>query len=302
MKRFYSHGKLLLSAEYLVLDGAIGLAIPTKLGQEMTVEANENERLEWTSYDREDRIWFRASFDLENFDYIVFDGEEETAETLKKIFEASREMKPSFWEEAEGAIVRTFLEFDRSWGLGSSSTLINNIAQWVNTDPFQLLFKSMGGSGYDIACANASGPLFYQVLDQKPKAWLVEFDPSFKDELYFVHLNRKQSSAESIALYAGMKQLEPKHFELSNKLSREMFQSQSSKNFGELMRAHELLMASVLNQKPIKEELFTDFQGEIKSLGAWGGDFVLVCGSGGVRSYFEDKGYPTVISYAEMVL
>ena len=32
-KDFYSNGKLLLTSEYVVLDGAIALAIPTRLGQ-----------------------------------------------------------------------------------------------------------------------------------------------------------------------------------------------------------------------------------------------------------------------------
>lgn len=38
MNRFYSHGKFLLTGEYLVLEGALALALPLKLGQTMTVE------------------------------------------------------------------------------------------------------------------------------------------------------------------------------------------------------------------------------------------------------------------------
>ena len=38
MSRFYSHGKFLLTGEYLVLKGALALALPLKLGQSMTVE------------------------------------------------------------------------------------------------------------------------------------------------------------------------------------------------------------------------------------------------------------------------
>jgi len=37
---FYGNGKLLLSAEYFVLDGAVALALPTKLGQSLHVQEN----------------------------------------------------------------------------------------------------------------------------------------------------------------------------------------------------------------------------------------------------------------------
>ena len=39
MDAFYSHGKLLLTGEYLVLDGALALAVPCKLGQSLTVRS-----------------------------------------------------------------------------------------------------------------------------------------------------------------------------------------------------------------------------------------------------------------------
>ena len=38
---FYSNGKLLLTGEYLVLNGAVALAIPTKFGQTLTIPASE---------------------------------------------------------------------------------------------------------------------------------------------------------------------------------------------------------------------------------------------------------------------
>ena len=38
MSRYSSHGKFLLTGEYLVLKGALALALPLKLGQSMTVE------------------------------------------------------------------------------------------------------------------------------------------------------------------------------------------------------------------------------------------------------------------------
>ena len=37
---YYSCGKLLITAEYLVLKGAKGLAIPTKYGQKLSIKKN----------------------------------------------------------------------------------------------------------------------------------------------------------------------------------------------------------------------------------------------------------------------
>lgn len=69
-----------------------------------------------------------------------------------------------------------------------------------------------------------------------------------------------------------------------------------------LLKEHEKITAAFLNQSPVQERLFPDFDGQIKSLGAWGGDFVLAAGNKNVKAYFEKKGYPTVISYANFIL
>ena len=54
--------------------------------------------------------------------------------------------------------------------------------------------------------------------------------------------------------------------------------------------------------KPVKEELFQNYFGEVKSLGAWGGDFVMVTGNNKTVDYFKEKGYNTILSYNQMVL
>ena len=53
-----------------------------------------------------------------------------------------REQNQDFLAELKGAVIETQLDFLRNWGLGSSSTLINNIAQWANVNPFDLQQKS----------------------------------------------------------------------------------------------------------------------------------------------------------------
>ena len=55
-KTFYSHGKLLLSGEYVVLDGALSLAIPTKYGQSLILESIEESKFLWKSFDENKNV------------------------------------------------------------------------------------------------------------------------------------------------------------------------------------------------------------------------------------------------------
>jgi hypothetical protein len=55
---------------------------------------------------------------------------------------------------------------------------------------------------------------------------------------------------------------------------------------------------------PVKEKLFSDFKGAIKSLGAWGGDFVMVATEEdlqSVKAYFKTKDLDVVYSYNDLI-
>ena len=52
----------------------------------------------------------------------------------------------------------------------------------------------------------------------------------------------------------------------------------------------------------MKEKFFSDFQGSIKSLGAWGGDFILATGNKSTKKYFLDKGFKTIIPFNKICL
>jgi hypothetical protein len=55
---FYSHGKLLLTADYVVLDTADALGLPTKFGQKLEVETTaEASTVNWKSYLHNQEIW-----------------------------------------------------------------------------------------------------------------------------------------------------------------------------------------------------------------------------------------------------
>tara|TARA_R110002073_G_scaffold145532_5_gene297710 strand:- start:10763 stop:11701 length:939 start_codon:yes stop_codon:yes gene_type:complete len=309
LNRFYSNGKLLLTGEYLVLDGATALAVPTKFGQDLVVENIQEPQLIWGSFTHTGECWFEAVFELPKLRLVnaTFNSEEEgsaefIAETLQTILQETRKLNPDFLQSETGFVVKTNLTFPRDWGLGSSSTLINNIATWAKVDAFTLLRNAFSGSGYDIANAQNNTPILYQLENNTPVVASIDFNPSFKDQLYFVHLNKKQSSREGIARYKENRTSIENESKRISEISIELTKVKTLQIFEELIAEHEQLISRIVKLKPIKEELFSDYFGAIKSLGAWGGDFILATGDESTPSYFKEKGYDTILSYSDMVL
>ncbi len=300
-KEFYSNGKLLLSGEYAILDGALGLAVPTKQGQSLHVTDSNSGILRWSSFDENREMWFQAEIELESFGIrTASDGK--VTQTLVQLLLEAQQQNPGFLSKSSGVEVETYLSFPRSWGLGTSSTLINNIAQWAQVDAYQLLWNAFGGSGYDIACAQHDSPITYQVHNGRSKVDEVDFNPSFKESLCFVHLNQKQSSKEAIAAYRKQNFNKENLIHDISSLTEKMIRATSLQEFQSLMEQHESIMSDVLQIPTVKSQLFPDYTGAVKSLGAWGGDFVLAAGNEKALHYFEDKGFHTVIPFSKMVL
>jgi len=301
-KRFYSNGKLLLTGEYAVLDGALSLAIPTRYGQSLYVTENTSGQLTWKSFDHQENVWFSmetalGSQPLESESL----APNNTEVTLKKILSAAQSRNPKFLDPSKGYTVETHLDFPREWGLGTSSTLINNIAQWAEVDAYDLLWESFMGSGYDIACAQHNRPILYQLVNQRPQVQELSFDPPFKDHLFFVYRNKKQNSREGIAQYRKADRNTVQLVHEVSEITKKLIHSKTLSDFNELLDKHENLLAETLGLTAIKGSLFPDFKGSVKSLGAWGGDFILATGNKDTPSYFKEKGYTTVLSYSEMV-
>ena len=302
-KKFYSNGKLLITGEYLVLDGAKAFALPTKMGQDLQVtETSDRNSIHWKSLDFDQTVWFESSFSISNvIAYAFTDKEESVEKVLHKILFEAHKLNPTLLPN-KGFSVETNLTFPRSWGLGTSSTLINNIAQWFEINAFELLKNSFGGSGYDIACAQNNSPLIYSIQDGKPNVELRAFQPNFSENLYFLYLNQKQNSKAAIATYYA------KQFKLNNaktkidNITTRITEVILQKEFEYLLHKHETLLSDILEMETVKERYFHDFDGTIKSLGAWGGDFVLVVSDSNPKSYFASKGFTTLLSYQEMIL
>tara|TARA_B100000941_G_scaffold289859_1_gene270257 strand:- start:1209 stop:2108 length:900 start_codon:yes stop_codon:yes gene_type:complete len=298
MKSFYSRGKLLLSGEYLVLKGARALALPSKLGQTLSFEEKPSRQLIWKSMDKNGLPWFNACFLIDDFSLINSDNLE-VANRLRHVLSAIRYQNPNFLN-LSGGIVITRLEFDRYWGLGSSSTLIVNLAKWAGINPYALLNETFGGSGYDIACASAEKALFYRRKMETPEIEDCNFDPKFKSDLYFVYLNQKKSSSLAVKEFME-KDINETEISRANELSILISTSESLSEFELLLREHEHFIGQLLSIEPIKEKYFKDFEGAVKSLGAWGGDFILATGDSNTPNYFKSKGYSSVFAYDELI-
>ncbi|MAP80011.1 MAG: GHMP kinase [Aequorivita sp.] len=295
---FKSNGKLLITGEYVVLDGATALAVPTQYGQTLQIKQTATKTLYWKSVDKNGLVWFKDTFSLNNFE--PQNTQNKVSNTLANILRAARDLNNNFLLNTNGLEVETVLDFPRNWGLGTSSTLINNIAQWAKVDAFRLLNNSFGGSGYDVAAAQSNCPILYTLQSEKPEIKQVSLRWNFTENLFFIHLNEKQDSKEGISHYRKNTVAKSAISEISE-LSFALLKTTSLIEFQNIISEHEKLISTIINTPTIKSRLFNDYPHAIKSLGAWGGDFIMVTGAENDLEYFKNRGYNTIIPFNEML-
>jgi mevalonate kinase len=292
----------MLTGEYAVLDGALCLALPTKKGQKMAVKAHRGTDLVWQSYDQEGKVWFESEISIYDFSAVKTTNQD-ISDKLKKILKNAVRLNCEFLDKWNAFKIETHLEFPSDWGLGSSSTLIHLVAEWAEVNPLELYFKCENGSGYDVACANAKGPIEYVSSDVEVSYTPVDFKPSFADQLSFVHLGKKKNSEDGIKEYLDAVKDKKNLVKKITTITESISEVKDLKSFEKLLVEHEDVISEHTGFKKVKSEQFPDFDGCIKSLGAWGGDFILATGdSDKVKKYFNDKGLNTIVSYNDMVL
>ena len=285
----------------MVLHGAKAIAMPLNVGQRMIVTQSESSGvLVWKAFYLY-QLWFTCELNPEDFS-VQTTSHPEKAESLSQIFKTIQGLNPQFAPQA-GIKFETTLESNPEWGFGSSSTLISLLSQWAGVDPFvlnELVFK---GSGFDIACATADGPIFYT---RNKLVEPVSLDYPFADHLFLVYSGIKKKTAAEIIDFLKERKVSAQEIEEGSALANEFSRCSDQDEFNLLIRQHEKLIGSVTGQLPIKPEFFTDFKGEIKSLGAWGGDFFLASTNKltfeEVRKYFENKGLMTVFKWGDLIL
>jgi len=297
---FYSNGKLLLTAEYAVLDGAKAIALPTRFGQSLTIAKKDAPGITWKSYDEQNLVWFEGTYDIA-MDGLKSNSDDWMNMTLGNILHTARIINPNFLLDNSGLEIKSAIDFPRNWGLGTSSTLINNIAQWAQVDPYALLEKSFGGSGYDIAAAQNDSPIVYQKTTEGPFVTSCELPSVICDNSFFVYLNKKQNSREGIKRYRELANNKKEVIKAINIITDKILSCESVVQFSNLIMEHEAIISELIEMTPIKEGLFADYPYAIKSLGAWGGDFIIAVGEVKDHHYFKNKGYSTILPYAEMI-
>lgn len=312
-----AHGKLLLTGEYAVLDGAEALAIPTRFGQNLAVSQNSTpdfweKKLTWRSLESDGTCWFSADYGFADFNF-ENTVDAQTAVRLAEILREVRRQKPDFLQNSGPILAEIKADFPRSWGLGTSSTLVSLLAEWSGTDPYLLLEKTFGGSGYDLACARADGPILFKNLSAgrqenksgQPSVEPVLYFPKFHNCLYFIYLGKKQDSRAGIHRYREFTENRDVLVKKISQLTREFLVADSLKTLEEIIREHEILIAEAVDLPSAQALFFEKFWGETKSLGAWGGDFVLATSDRGdeeTTQFFNQLGFPVVFRFEEMIL
>lgn len=300
---FFANGKLLLTGEYVVLDGAKAIGLPTKFGQHLNVKTKEDSinTIQWIAKTSDENIWLETLISNQDFS-VISANDSEKANVIANILKVVSELNPKAFSPNTSYIFESKLDFPQDWGLGSSSTLLVLLSKFADIDAFELSKRTFGGSGYDISCGLIPKNQFYQLHKNQRKINFVDFPDFVKDNCYFVHLNQKQNSREGIKQYRDIpedKSLVKSITDISEKLVK----APDLYEFEDLLYVHESLIANHLQTETVHEGLFSDYKGGIiKSLGAWGGDFVLVTSEDKKNlSYFKKKGFETILSWRELI-
>lgn len=304
-QRFYGRGKLLITGEYVVLDGAEALAVPTQLGQWLRYREIPAMKglLIWIASNHDKTVWRQMSFDLR--DFRCLEGADAVGLKLANLLFCARKLNPHFLAEEEHSIVaETQLEFPRDWGLGSSSTLVFLVSCWAKVDAQQLLQLTFGGSGYDVAAAAENGPFIFSRQQQSIQHRPVVFRPDFQPHLYLAYLGKKQDSAQAIKHYRKTATSREEIVEEISALTNAFLTAATLHDLEKVIQEHEQFVGSLINTPPIQQTYFTDFEGKVKSLGAWGGDYILLTYSHGLpalKSYLQNKGITQVFGWNDLI-
>jgi mevalonate kinase len=297
---FKSNGKLLITSEYLVMKGAMALAIPAKLDQELNVISTNSDFVNWKSFNKNNQIWYEEKFFLDKGNLIYNSQKNKMSDLIVHLFDYIHTFNSP--EKSIGNEFIWKINFDRNWGLGSSSTLINNLSKWAKVNPYKLLFSVFNGSGYDIACCDKNNPIIFQKKDGYLTVSNTTFNPNFLNNLFLIYLNKKQDTQKSIQNFLKTDESFNEGINQINEIVHEIENVKNITTFESLIERHEKIIANILQTPTIQNEKFPDYNnGVIKSLGSWGGDFILASGDEKSIDYFKEKGFNTIKKISDLL-
>jgi mevalonate kinase len=292
-QHFSAHGKLMLFGEYVVMRGVPALAFPTTMGQ--TLDVVPAESFSWRSYET-GQLWFAMRFDSDL--NILETNNDSVAQKLMQILADVKAQKPDLFNIPLS--FETQANFNRTWGFGSSATLISLISQWSGVDAYALNKKHFGGSGYDIACATASSPIWYNRETKEVRNF--NLPNAITDKLLFVYSGKKQNSQQEVTRF-GEVEIEPYILNQLKEIMADATTADDIEQFEACINQHEQILSEILQRPTLKSAQFPDYQHEIKSLGAWGGDFFMAtCRDlDEAKIFFIDLGRDTIFTYDELI-
>ena len=276
----------MLCGEYAVTIGVEALALPVSLGQWMYVwefdSPGGGDRLIWEAKEKDGSTWLNESFALP-----LETMEAETEKSSER--DRSREVLHSmlsmvaegFWKTGKSYRIETQLEFDRSSGLGSSSTMVANFARFAGLDAQIVQQKVFGGSGYDVAVAElGKGLVFWKNAEVANwDAWKLSADLTSKWKIVF--LGKKQNSRNALADVKGkLMEIEKDDFlmhQLQQVCAAVKMANQVPMLEAGLEMWQAILAMSLGLETPYQHFKFQPSKGGLcKWLGAWGGDMLLI--------------------------
>lgn len=276
----------MLCGEYAVIIGVEALALPVSLGQWMYVwefdSPGGGDRLIWEAKEKDGSTWLNESFALP-----LETMEAETEKSSER--DRSREVLHSmlsmvaegFWKTGKSYRIETQLEFDRSSGLGSSSTMVANFARFAGLDAQKVQQKVLCGSGYDVAVAElGKGLAFWKNAEVANwDAWKLSADLTSKWKIVF--LGKKQNSRNALADVKGkLMEIEKDDFlmhQLQQVCAAVKMANQVPMLEAGLEMWQAILAMSLGLETPYQHFKFQPTKGGLcKWLGAWGGDMLLI--------------------------
>lgn len=297
---FSASGKLLLFGEYLVLRGAKSLVMPLHYRQTLTISPYPSENILWKCFEKGIE-WLEIEFSPE-LEFIK-STDEKKGIIVQSLLQLIQKERPSL--KIAGLHFHFEIDFDRNFGFGTSSTFLSLLSQWSRVNPYLLMEKSFGGSGFDLAAATARGPLIYQTEglsnDAKRKIETVKIPEEISKQLLFVYTGKKKKTRGEVSNFEKMKTSQHQINEMNNIIDKAL--ANDIENFEVQMKRSELLLSTILGVSTIQSTYFSDYPFAVKSLGAWGGDFIMAAfrKEEDARNYFLEKGMNPIFNYQHLI-
>jgi mevalonate kinase len=297
MRSYFSPGKIMLCGEYAVTIGVEALAVPSVLGQWMYVWEFDSpaggDRLIWEAKEKDGSTWLNDSFALP----LEMDQDQsEVREERKLLLNLLSMADAAIWKPGKSYRIETQLEFDRSSGLGSSSTLISNFSRFAGLDSQKAQQALLGGSGYDVAVADlGKGLVFWKSQDMAHWGpW--ELSALLTQNWKVVFLGEKQNSRDALNnVKLRLQEVQQDDFlfhQLQQVCAAVKMANQVPMLEAGLEMWQAILSMSLGLKTPYQHFGFQPVKGGLcKWLGAWGGDMLLVNG------VFEEAHRPALEKY-----